>query len=76
MAKKTTAKASKTTARAPRVSLKKIAADIDKALARLEGPKARAAAGDPNKVDQARLSLRAARHAVESACVPGFEFPF
>jgi hypothetical protein len=63
------------TAAGRKISLKKIVKDIDRALKALEpAVEARAAAPSVN-VQRARLSLRAARDAVESACVPGFEIP-
>jgi hypothetical protein len=56
-------------------SLKKIVREIDKALKSLEDrPKPRSAAGN-QEVERARLALRAARSAVESACAPGFAPP-
>ena len=72
MAKKT----SKTAATRRAISLKKIIAEIDKVLAELEkaGPKARSLKGT-HGVTRARLSLRAARSSVESACVPNFDLP-
>jgi hypothetical protein len=63
-----------------KISVKKIVAEIDKTLKALEkrteavsttrvGPQA------SHNTARARLSLRAARDAVASACVPGFEIP-
>lgn len=83
---KKTARTAKSASATPRrrktISLKKIVADINKALAELErvkgGPTRAGAAGykaGGHKVDSARLSLMAARDAVESACVPTFDFP-
>jgi hypothetical protein len=56
------------------ISLHKIVAEIDKALSALEKSKPRSPEGD-NKVAAARVNLAAARSAVESACVPNFDFP-
>jgi hypothetical protein len=85
VAKKPTRKTAKSASAPPRrkktISLKKIVADINKALAELERAKGRptragaAAYKAGHKVDQARLSLMAARDAVESACVPTMDFP-
>jgi hypothetical protein len=73
MAKKTSKSAS---GRRRQISLKKIVAEIDKVLAELEKPatKERSIEGVYN-VTRARLSLKAARDAVQSACVPNFDFP-
>jgi hypothetical protein len=85
MAKKKSA--SKTPASQPRrktVSVKRIVAEIDKALARLEPAKASAQAkrsvaakSDPQaySLDRTVMSLRAARDVIESNCVPGFDIP-
>jgi hypothetical protein len=63
------------------VSVKKIVAEIDRTLAKLE-PKASAArksptAGDPQgyALDRAILSLRGARDVMKGVCVPGFDIP-
>ena len=62
------------------VSVKKIVAEIDRALARLEPVKAasQARGADPRSyaVDRAMLSLRGARDVVAGLCVPGFDIPF
>jgi hypothetical protein len=71
-------KTSKTAPSASRrkISLKKIIAEIDKVLSELDkpAPRARSTTG-PDTVAKARLSLKAARSAIESVCVPNFEFP-
>jgi len=78
--------ASKTTApqRKKTVSVKKIVAEIDRTLAKLEPAKASAqakrsaAAGyDPQSyaLDRAIMSLRGARDVIEGTCVPGFDIP-
>ena len=78
---------SKTTApqRKKTVSVKKIVAEIDRTLAKLEPAKASAqakrsaAAGyDPQSyaLDRAIMSLRGARDVIEGTCVPGFDIPF
>jgi len=68
------------------VSVKKIVAEIDRALAKLE-PKyttvqarGKAAAGmapDPqaHSLQRAIMSLRGARDVIEGTCVPGFDIP-
>lgn len=64
------------------VSVKKIVAEIDRTLAKLE-PKASAAkrspsaAADPQgyALDRAILSLRGARDVMKGVCVPGFDIP-
>ena len=77
---------SKTTAaqRKKTVSVKKIVAEIDRTLAKLEPAKASAqakrsaAAGyDPQSyaLDRAIMSLRGARDVIEGTCVPGFDIP-
>ena len=67
------------------VSVKKIVAEIDKTLAKLEPAKATvqakrsAVAGyDPQSyaLDRAIMSLRGARDVIEGTCVPGFDIPF
>ena len=78
--------ASKTTAsqRKKTVSVKKIVAEIDRTLAKLEPAKVSAqakrsaAAGyDPQSyaLDRAIMSLRGARDVIEGTCVPGFDIP-
>jgi hypothetical protein len=78
--------ASKTTApqRKKTVSVKRIVAEIDRTLAKLEPAKASAqakrsvAAGyDPQSyaLDRAIMSLRGARDVIEGTCVPGFDIP-
>jgi len=78
--------ASKTTApqRKKTVSVKRIVAEIDRTLAKLEPAKATAqakrsaAAGyDPQSyaLDRAIMSLRGARDVIEGTCVPGFDIP-
>ena len=78
--------ASKTTAaqRKKTVSVKKIVAEINRTLAKLEPAKASAqakrsaAAGyDPQSyaLDRAIMSLRGARDVIEGTCVPGFDIP-
>jgi hypothetical protein len=86
MAKKTSAsKTPASQARKRTVSVKKIVAEIDKTLAKLEPAKATAQArrtaaakADPQAyaLDRAVMSLRAARDVIEGACVPGFDIPF
>ena len=77
---------SKTTAaqRKKTVSVKKIVAEIDRTLAKLEPAKASAqakrsaAAGyDPQSyaLDRAIMSLRGVRDVIEGTCVPGFDIP-
>ena len=69
MAKKRSYSASK-----KKVSVKKIIAEIDKALTELEGRSVRSV--DPNReIDRARKALSAARSAVESSCLPEFYLP-
>jgi hypothetical protein len=87
MAKKQSAsKTPASQARKRTVSVKKIVAEIDKTLAKLEPAKAAtaqarrsaAAKADPQAyaLDRAVMSLRAARDVIEGACVPGFDIPF
>jgi predicted neutral ceramidase superfamily lipid hydrolase len=66
------------------VSVKKIVAEINRTLAKLEPAKATAqarrttAAGyDPQSyaLDRAIMSLRGARDVIEGTCVPGFDIP-
>ena len=64
------------------VSVKKIVAEIDRTLAKLE-PKASAAKKSPGAttdpqgyaLDRAILSLRGARDVMKGVCVPGFDIP-
>jgi hypothetical protein len=62
------------------VSVKKIVAEINRTLAKLEPVKAAAQArgADPQSyaIDRAMISLRGARDVVEGICVPGFDIPF
>ena len=69
------------------VSVKKIVAEIDRALAKLEPQyttvqaRDKAAAGmasDPqaHSLQRAIMSLRGARDVIEGTCVPGFDIPF
>jgi hypothetical protein len=79
--------ASKTTAAQARkktVSVKKIVAEINRTLAKLEPAKATAqakrtaaAGSDPQSyaLDRAIMSLRGARDVIEGTCVPGFDIP-
>jgi hypothetical protein len=68
MAKKRSYSASK------KVSVKKIIAEIDKALGELEGRSMRAV--EPTReIERARKALGAARAAVESSCLPEFYLP-
>ena len=78
--------ASKTTApqRKKTVSVKKIVAEINRTLAKLEPAKATvqakrsAVAGyEPQSyaLDRAIMSLRGARDVIEGTCVPGFDIP-
>jgi hypothetical protein len=79
------AKAAKSAKAAPSrgkrpVSVKKIVAEINRTLAKLEPVKAAAQArgADPQSyaIDRAMMSLRGARDVVEGICVPGFDIPF
>jgi hypothetical protein len=76
---KSPAKAAPGRGRKP-VSVKKIVAEIDRTLAKLEPVKAaaRARGVDPQSyaLDRAMMSLRGARDVVEGICVPGFDIPF
>jgi hypothetical protein len=72
-------------ARSPKVSVKKIVAEINKTLAKLESAKAtitqaqaKGAGPDPrgHALDRAIMSLRGARDVAEGTCVPGFDIPF
>jgi len=69
------------------VSVKKIVAEIDRALAKLEpqyttvqarGKAAAGMASDPqaHSLQRAIMSLRGARDVIEGTCVPGFDIPF
>jgi hypothetical protein len=62
------------------VSVKKIVAEINRTLAKLEPAKAaaKASGADPQSyaLDRAMMSLRGARDVVEGICVPGFDIPF
>ena len=82
--KKPVSKTPASQARKKSVSVKKIVAEIDKTLAKLEPAKAMAQAkrtaaakADPQAyaLDRAVKSLRAARDVVEGTCVPGFDIP-
>jgi hypothetical protein len=84
MAKKKPASKTSAAARKKTVSVKKIVAEINRTLAKLEPAKATAqakrttAAGyDPQSyaLDRAILSLRGARDVIEGTCVPGFDIP-
>jgi hypothetical protein len=66
-----------------KVSVKKIVAEIDRTLKKLEPAKAaaQARAGTAKSVEsyaieRAMMSLRGARDVVEGICVPGFDIPF
>ena len=83
--KKSASKTSAPQARKKTVSVKKIVAEINRTLAKLEPAKATAqarrsaAAGyDPQSyaLDRAIMSLRGARDVIEGTCVPGFDIPF
>ena len=73
-------------ARKKTVSVKKIVAEINRTLAKLEPAKATAQAQadrrrrgyDPQSyaLDRAIMSLRGARDVIEGTCVPGFDIPF
>lgn len=83
--KKPVSKTSASQARKKSVSVKRIVAEIDKTLAKLEPAKAAtaqarksaAAKADPQAyaLDRAVMSLRAARDVIEGTCVPGFDIP-
>jgi hypothetical protein len=77
-----------TTGRGKKVSVKKIVAEINRTLAKLEparstvqakGAKAGAAGAgaDPqaHALQRAIMSLRGARDVIEGSCVPGFDIP-
>jgi hypothetical protein len=83
--KKPASKTPASQARKKTISVKKIVAEIDRTLAKLEPAKASAQARrtaakttDPQAyaLDRAILSLRGARDVVEGICVPGFDIPF
>lgn len=86
MAKKKPASKTPASQRKKTVSVKRIVAEIDKTLAKLEPAKATAQAkrttavakADPQAyaLDRAVKSLRAARDVIEGTCVPGFDIPF
>ena len=82
--KKPASKTPASQARKKSVSVKRIVAEIDKTLAKLEPAKATAQArrvgaakADPQAyaLDRAVMSLRAARDVIEGTCVPGFDIP-
>ncbi|HWJ55897.1 MAG TPA: hypothetical protein VNR90_06750 [Vicinamibacterales bacterium] len=82
--KKSASKTPASQTRKKTVSVKRIVAEIDKALAKLEPAKASAQArrsvaakSDPQSysLDRTVMSLRAARDVIESNCVPGFDIP-
>ena len=82
--KKPASKTPASQARKKSVSVKRIVAEIDKTLAKLEPAKASAqakrtagAGADPQSyaLDRAILSLRGARDVIEGTCVPGFDIP-
>ena len=84
MAKKKPApKTSAASLRKKTVSVKKIVAEINRTLAKLEPAKAATAAkrtaapGDAQSyaLDRAIMSLRGARDVIEGTCVPGFDIP-
>jgi len=76
MAKKTVKSASARGKSGKKISVKKIMAEIDKTLAALDKRPDAVARPQPGyHTARAKLSLRAARDAVASACVPGFEIP-
>lgn len=84
MAKKKPAPKTTAPQRTKTVSVKKIVAEINRTLAKLEPAKASQAkrsAGqgpyDPQSyaLDRAIMSLRGARDVIEGTCVPGFDIP-
>jgi hypothetical protein len=84
MAKKKPASKTPAPQRKKTVSVKKIVAEIDRTLAKLEPAKASAVAKrsaasgyDPQSyaLDRAIMSLRGARDVIEGTCVPGFDIP-
>ena len=85
MAKKKPAPKTSAAQRKKTVSVKKIVAEINRTLAKLEPAKAAAtqakrtaAPGAPQSyaLDRAIMSLRGARDVIEGTCVPGFDIPF
>jgi hypothetical protein len=85
MAKKKPAPKTSAAQRKKTVSVKKIVAEINRTLAKLEPAKAAAsqakrtaAPGDAQSyaLDRAIMSLRGARDVIEGTCVPGFDIPF
>jgi hypothetical protein len=80
---KTAARKPAAPSRARTVSVKKIVAEIDRTLAKLEPAKATqvkrttAAGTDPQgyALDRAIMSLRGARDVMKGMCVPGFDIP-
>lgn len=83
MAKKKPAPKTSAPQRKKTVSVKRIVAEIDRTLAKLEPVKASAAKRSPASgddpqtyaLDRAILSLRGARDVMKGACVPGFDIP-
>jgi hypothetical protein len=83
MAKKKPAAKTAPPARKKTVSVKRIIAEIDRTLAKLEPAKGTAAkrspaAGDDPQayaLDRSILSLRGARDMMKGLCVPGFDIP-
>lgn len=85
MAKKKAASKTTPPKASKKVSVKKIVAEINKTLAKLESAKAtitqaqaKGAGPDPrgHALDRAIMSLRGARDVTEGTCVPGFDIPF
>jgi hypothetical protein len=85
-AAKSSPAASGRSAKSRTVSVKKIVAEIDRALAKLEpkyttvqarGKAAAGMAADPQaqSLQRAIMSLRGARDVIEGTCVPGFDIP-
>jgi hypothetical protein len=83
MAKKKPASKTYGPPRKKTVSVKKIVAEIDRTLAKLEPGQATqakrttAASTDPQSyaLDRAIMSLRGARDVMKGMCVPGFDIP-
>jgi hypothetical protein len=83
MAKKKPASKTYVPPRKKPVSVKRIIAEIDRTLAKLEPSKAAtakrspAAGDDPQAyaLDRSILSLRGARDVMKGLCVPGFDIP-
>jgi hypothetical protein len=83
MAKKKPASKTAASPRKKTVSVKKIVAEIDRTLAKLEpakGTQAKrttAVGTDPQAyaLDRAIMSLRGARDVMKGMCVPGFDIP-